>query len=108
MRGFVCPLIVMTLAAASPAAAFTCKLSPDGTSVIVKTSNHNTQPASCTVTCRFAVPGGAASITCTQTIPAGATDCTFASGRPPARITGHRPAVTRPARSRNSRSRKEA
>jgi hypothetical protein len=74
MRGFVCPLIVMTLAAASPAAAFTCKLSPDGTSVIVKTSNHNTQPASCTVTCRFAVPGGTASITCTQTIPAGATD----------------------------------
>jgi hypothetical protein len=74
MRGFVCPLIVMTLAAASPAAAFTCKLSPDGTSVIVKTSNHNTQPASCTVTCRFAVPGGTASITCTQTIPAGAKD----------------------------------
>jgi hypothetical protein len=64
----------MTLAAASPAAAFTCKLSPDGTSVIVKTSNPNTQPASCTVTCRFAVPGGTASITCTRTIPAGAKD----------------------------------
>ena len=57
MRGYVFPLMVMTLAAASPAAAFTCTLSPDKTSVIVKTSNPNLQPASCTVTCRFAVPG---------------------------------------------------
>jgi hypothetical protein len=74
MRGNVFPLICMTLAATSPAAAFTCTLSPDKTSVIVKTSNPNSQPASCTVTCRFAVPGGTASITCTQTIPAGPKD----------------------------------
>ena len=40
----------------------------------MKTSNPNSQPASCTVTCRFAVPEGTASITCTQIIPAGAKD----------------------------------
>ena len=74
MRGYVFPLIFMTLAAASPAVAFTCTLSPDKTSVILKTSNPNSQAASCTVTCRFAVPEGTASITCTQTIPAGAKD----------------------------------
>ena len=74
MRGFISPLIFMLLAAASPAAAFTCALSPDKMSVIVKTSNRNPQPASCTVTCRFAVPEGTASVTCTQTIPAGAKD----------------------------------
>ena len=48
MRGVVFPLVVLTLAAASPAAAFTCTLSPDGTSVIVKTGNPNSQPVSCT------------------------------------------------------------
>ena len=74
MRGSVFPLVFVTLAAASPAAAFTCALSPDKTSVIVKTSNPNSQPASRTVTCRFAVPEGTASITCTQIIPAGAKD----------------------------------
>jgi len=74
VRGVVFSLVVLTLAAASPAAAFTCKLSPDGTSVIVKTSNPNPQPVSCTVTCRFAVPQGTADITCTQTIPPGAKD----------------------------------
>ena len=74
MRRYVFPLMVMTLAAASQAPAFTCTLSPDKTSVIGKTSNPNLQPASCTVTCRFAVPEGTASITCTQTIPAGAKD----------------------------------
>jgi hypothetical protein len=58
MRGSVFPLVFVTLAAASPAAAFTCALSPDKTSVIVKTGNPNSQPASCTVTCRFAVPEG--------------------------------------------------
>jgi hypothetical protein len=35
MRGSVFPLMFVTLAAASPAAAFTCALSPDKTSVIV-------------------------------------------------------------------------
>src|SRR5262249_49412027 len=74
MRGVVFPLVVVTLAAASPAAAFTCKPSPDGTSVIVKTSNPNPQPVSCTVTCRFAVAGGSADITLPQTIPPGAKD----------------------------------
>jgi hypothetical protein len=69
VRGVVFSLVVLTLAAASPAAAFTCKLSPDGTSVIVKTGNPNS-----TVTCRFAVPQGTADITCTQTIPPGAKD----------------------------------
>jgi hypothetical protein len=68
MRGSVFPLVFVTLAAASPAAAFTCALSPD------KTCNPNSQPASCTVTCRFAVPEGTASITCTEIIPAGAKD----------------------------------
>ena len=74
MRGAVFPLVALTLAAASPAAAFTCKLSPDGTSVIVKTSNPTPQPVSCTVTCRFAVAEGTADIICTQTIPPGAKD----------------------------------
>src|SRR5262245_48912888 len=74
MRGYVFPLILVTLAATSSAAAFTCTLSPDKTSVIWKTSKPKSQAASCTLTCRFAVPEGTASITCTQTIPAGAKD----------------------------------
>jgi len=65
---------LIALLAASSAAAFTCKLSPDGSSVIVKTSNPNPQPAQCTVSCRFKTPDGVATVTCTQTIPAGATD----------------------------------
>lgn len=63
-----------SLLAASPAAAYVCKLSPDGTSVIVKTSNANPQPMLCTVTCRFKVPEGIATVTCTQTIPAGVAE----------------------------------
>jgi hypothetical protein len=74
MPGLVFPLIFATLAAASPATAFKCTLSPDKTSVIVKTSNPNPEPALCTVTCRFTVPEGTASVTCTQTIPPGAKD----------------------------------
>jgi hypothetical protein len=74
VRGLVFPLIFATLATASPAAAFTCALSLDKTAVIVKSSNPNPQPASCTVTCRFTVPEGTASITCSQTIPTGVKD----------------------------------
>lgn len=74
MRSLALLFIFAALTAAPPAAAFTCTLSPDKTSVVVKTSNPNSQPTSCTVTCRFAVPEGTASISCTQTIPAGAKD----------------------------------
>ncbi len=55
-------------AAAQPAAAYTCTVSPHGDSVIIKTNNPSAAPKTCTVTCRFAL----ARISCTQNIPAGA------------------------------------
>ncbi len=67
-------VVLLLLAADSAAQAFTCKLSPDGTSVIVKTGNPYPKDTSCTVNCRFAVPGGVETITCTQKIPGGAAD----------------------------------
>jgi hypothetical protein len=71
-RAFI-PLAAL-LSLTAPAAAYVCKLSPDGTAVIVKTSNPGPQPVQCTVTCRFKVPDGVDAITCTQTIPAGAAE----------------------------------
>ena len=57
---------------APPAAAYTCTISPKGDAVIVKTDNPDMEPTTCTVTCRFAVPGGTATVNCTQNIPGGA------------------------------------
>jgi hypothetical protein len=68
------PAVLFVLAATSAASAFTCKLSPDGTSLIVKTGNPYPNEASCTVNCRFAVPGGIETVSCTQKIPGGAAD----------------------------------
>jgi hypothetical protein len=62
------------LAAPNVAAAYTCRLSPSGDSVIVKTGNTGITDLSCTVTCRFTTPQGPFAVTCTQTIPAGTPD----------------------------------
>ena len=67
-------IAAVLLAGPEHAAAFTCTLSPDKSTVIVKTSNPNAQAQSCTVTCRFVVPDGIATVSCTQTVPAGAKD----------------------------------
>lgn len=56
------------------AEAYTCRLSPSGDSVIVKTGNTGITDLSCTVTCRFTTPQGPFAVTCTQTIPAGTPD----------------------------------
>jgi hypothetical protein len=74
MRQLAATAAFFMLAATPAAQAFTCKLSPDGTSVIVKTGNPYPQPTSCTVNCRFKVPGGVETISCTQKIPGGAAD----------------------------------
>jgi len=66
--------VFLLLAASSAAQAFACKLSPDGTSVLVKTGNPYPKETSCTVNCRFVVPGGTETISCTQKIPGGAAD----------------------------------
>jgi len=67
-------LAVLLSATASPAAAYTCAVTPAKDAVVVKTSNPDAQAKSCTVTCNFAVPGGVERITCTQTVPGGAKD----------------------------------
>jgi len=72
VRVFVLIAGVFLLAAAQPAAAYTCTISPKGDAVIFKTDNAGAEPATCTVTCRFAVPGGTRTVTCTQQIPGGA------------------------------------
>jgi hypothetical protein len=64
----------MVLIAPGMAAAYTCRLSPAGDSIIVKTGNTGTSDVSCTVTCGFATPQGPLAVTCTQTIPAGSPD----------------------------------
>jgi hypothetical protein len=63
---------ILLIAGAQPAAAYTCTISPKGDTVIVKTDNPDAQSATCTITCRFAVPGGTETVTCTQKIPGGA------------------------------------
>jgi hypothetical protein len=68
---FCCALIP---AAPDVAAAYTCRLSPSGDSIIVKTGNTGIADLSCTVTCRFSTPQGPFAVTCTQTIPAGTPD----------------------------------
>jgi len=69
-------LLCCTLISAAPdrAAAYTCRLSPSGDSIIVKTGNNGITDLSCTVTCRFMTPQGPFAVTCTQTIPAGTPD----------------------------------
>jgi len=64
----------MVVAAPDLAVAYTCRVSPAGDSIIVKTGNTGTSDVSCTVTCRFATPQGPLAVTCTQTIPAGSAD----------------------------------
>ena len=59
----------LMLAGAQPAAAFTCKVTVKGDAVIIRTDNPYAKPATCTVSCRFNVPGGTASVDCTQQIP---------------------------------------
>ena len=54
--------------------AYSCTVSPDGKSVIVKVSNPAAFKKSCTVNCQFDMPGGSASVSCSDTVPAGATD----------------------------------
>jgi hypothetical protein len=67
---FLLAAAALVLLAAQPAAAVTCKLSPRGDSLLIKTSNPSAAPKTCTVTCRFAL----ARFSCTQNIPAGAKD----------------------------------
>jgi hypothetical protein len=72
LGAMLCCAIVV--AAPGLAAAYTCRVSPAGDSIIVKTGNSGISDVSCTVTCRFATPQGPLAVTCTQTIPAGAPD----------------------------------
>ena len=72
MRHSVLLVAGLLLAGAQSAAAYTCTISLKGDAVIVKTDNPEAEPRSCTVTCRFAVPGGTQTVTCTQQIPGGA------------------------------------
>jgi len=67
---FLIAVSALLALAAEPAAAVTCKLSPRGDSLLIKTSNASAAPKTCTVTCRFAL----ARFACTQNIPAGAKD----------------------------------
>jgi hypothetical protein len=73
LTGFVLACAVVA-AAPYPASAYTCRLSPSGDSIIVKTGNTGIADLSCTVTCRFTTPQGPLAVTCTQTIPAGTPD----------------------------------
>ena len=59
---------------AVPAAAFSCTVSPDRSTVTVKTSNPAPRPRVCTVDCRFETPDGPLVMSCTQLIPGGAND----------------------------------
>jgi hypothetical protein len=83
MRTFVFAVALVALADATPAAAFTCTVSPRGDTVIVKTDNPNAKPTSCTVTCRFKTRSGIATVNCTHEVPGGAkgwTVCLRATG----------------------------
>ena len=57
------------------ARAYTCRLSPAGDAIMVKTGNSSGNSVSCTVRCRFTTPQGPPfDVTCTQTIPANTQD----------------------------------
>ena len=57
------------------AAAYTCRVSPAGDAIMIKTGNNSAGDVSCTVRCRFTTPAGPPfDVTCTQTIPANTTD----------------------------------
>jgi hypothetical protein len=63
------------LLSASTAGAYTCRASPAGDAVVVKTGNNTASALSCTVTCRFTTPQGPPfDVTCTQIIPANTPD----------------------------------
>src|SRR5262245_8459740 len=69
---------------AEPAtAAYSCTVTPDGKSVLVKMTNPDPFPKSCTVNCQFRIPGGGASVSCSKTVPADVKDwtmCTRSTG----------------------------
>jgi hypothetical protein len=67
-------LVLILSTGADRAATFTCTLSPDKSTVIVKVSNPYAQQTACTVTCNFITPDGIKSVTCTQTVPGNAKD----------------------------------
>jgi len=54
--------------------AFSCTVSADKSTVVVKVSNPYPQDTYCTVNCHFKVPGGMTSVSCTKTVPASAQD----------------------------------
>jgi hypothetical protein len=63
------------LLSTSVAGAYTCRVSPAGDAVTIKTGNNTASAVSCTVTCRFMTPQGLPfDVTCTQTIPANTPD----------------------------------
>src|SRR5262249_17538961 len=65
---------LLSVAVPTLAAAYTCRLSPAGDAIMVKTGNASAADLSCTVTCRFTTPQGPFVVNCTQTIPAGQAD----------------------------------
>ena len=65
----------LTIAVAQPAAAsYSCTVTPDGKSVVVKVSNPDPFQKSCSINCHFKFPGGSASVSCSKTVPANVTD----------------------------------
>jgi multisubunit Na+/H+ antiporter MnhE subunit len=65
-------LVLLAAAAAPPAWAYSCAVSPARDAVIVKTDNESAQPVICKVECRFTTPAGTATVACSQQIPPGA------------------------------------
>lgn len=71
----VAALAGLAIVTAQPAAAtYSCGVSPDGKSVIVKVSNPDSFKKSCSINCHFKMPGGSASISCSKTVPANVKD----------------------------------
>jgi hypothetical protein len=57
------------------AGAYTCRVSPAGDAIMIKTGNNTASATSCTVTCRFKTPQGPPfDVTCIQTIPPNTPD----------------------------------
>jgi hypothetical protein len=83
-------LALMMIGPAVPAAAFSCTVSPDQSTVIVRTSNPAPRPRVCTVDCRFETSDGPLVMSCTQLIPGGAKDwyvCVRATGGKALRVS---------------------
>jgi hypothetical protein len=65
-------ILLLTIAASLPAAAYTCALSPAKDAVIIKTDNATDHPVTCKVDCTFRTEAAPVNVSCAQQVPAGA------------------------------------